>query len=428
MYRWPNNRPLVLSALGLLILVGIGGWFFAPNTSSPIGKYPVGAGNKNVVGGVAKSTRPTGESKAGTANTSPGFLEKAQQLRSIVSATDDSVAAWHRLVDEWVAINPIELLSFLESIVATDPFANTLLERAMKAWLSRDPVNAMAYAKQAILNEPSKQLWYLAPLMRAIATRDGMEEAVQLVRTLPQNDLLYQNAIPVLASFMRANTAGARSMIDSLPNDAVKPQLHEMFGAMDATMHGWEALDELAQNPSSKPYLADELTGLITGLYRRDAEKLLGWIESQAPSADLDIARQRIVQQEATTDPERGLKIALSIQTEQIKNEALKSALTQWFVKDRSKAEAWAIQSDVSPQIVAEVMTTTQDVPEQYFENKMAAARIMTDPIAQEKTQVLYYYAWVNTDPDAAYAWLATSNLSGGVKDMLSKQKGAISK
>lgn len=417
--RGPGSG-LLLRVLSLIVAIGVGAllsWRTTPVTSDVL-IHPQVLDHEAPPDDLVTRHDFTVKRSSGDA-TLDGFKNRASALR--LDPLSD-IQDWRTLFRDWIERDPVDAFSYLESWKG-DGRLDIWLPIAMRLWLSRDPTAASQYAASRVRLEPASYEWYLSPLLEHISRGEGIRGVTSFAGTLPQDYPVYNHVVPVLAKYMLDHVTTSRQVIDSLAHEPSKPGLYEMLGSMYALKMGWPGLDRLISDVSGAPYARNAYLGAMITLHRTEPAKVRAWLDSQPISEDLDLIRLRIANGSFVNDPEAAVRVAASISAPAVRAEAIGPALRGWLTADFNRAQAWAIESDIDPNVVAAAIVATEAPPSGFFEQKIKSITA-AEPRVRERQQVHYFLSWRRVAPDAADRWLESSALPAEVKQMLRQMNG----
>src|SRR5690606_17268502 len=132
-----------------------------------------------------------------------------------------------------------------------------------------------------------------------------------------------------------------------------KPGLYEMLGAMYGTLMGWEGLERAIRDVPDGQYARNIYVGAVLALRTKDPATVAACLDGVPSSEDLDLVRLRIASASSMNDPAAAVRVAARIAAPAVRTEAIARALRFWLTEDFNTAQAWAIESDIDPNVVA---------------------------------------------------------------------------
>ena len=286
----------------------------------------------------------------------------------------DPKAAFQWSRDSAIGHHPLVLRSVLEAWARRDPLAardalqdmrdpfqlRASLDSLISGWDASGQPGLMEYLRS--LPAGVDALMAMMPLARLRVLRDGPEGAFAWAEALPDDapeDVLRFK----LQMFRRVATAAA-------PVDPEKTA-------------AWAARH--AQGPNGDGLLARTGTGWVTR--SGGGEKALRWLSG------LEAGKQR--------------------------DAAVEDTYVAWTRRDPDGATAWLLSTSLEPWLEPALFVHASRLATSQPEQALSLARRMQNPEVRERTLVSIGNVWLQRDPDAARAWLASGEPTDAVREQI---------
>lgn len=262
------------------------------------------------------------------------FVEENANSRSL-----NSNVLLKPLVSSWASNNPEETLEWLNSLPENERQDNNLLSGLMEGWAVKDPYAAAGYLQENV--EPGKNREMLVGQIASHLFKQDPLEATKWAES--HTDLKFrEEAFEELAEDWAS--VNPKELASWLENHVDQDYSVEAF---EDLARGWVSQDPEAATAyfENLPDGRAKESGIYEMAVTWGKDDLLGlgqWLNGLPDSDVTDMGVKAYVERLAGQAPEAAIQSAMSINTDEIRDEAVHNIGRQWLRQDPEAATAWA--------------------------------------------------------------------------------------
>jgi hypothetical protein len=277
--------------------------------------------------------------------------------------------AFNDVLVGWTRRSPQAAADWLS---ATGMNSQSLVGSVARTWAEQDPKAALAWAK-AIPDKETRQSAYI-PVVSQWLVQKPAEAAAEFTDEASQPDGA-PIAITIADIWGTTDPAATSEWIASLPEGASKLQaaatLATVWAASDINAAvswatgltdwsvgkqvithigtSWGAIEPDAAltwlNTLPPAIAADGIIGAFNSWAATDAQRLRDWVDSNPPSASLDVARMALAEVYSDTDVQSSMDLAFQLSSATNRDNAIARYYRHWAKTDEAGASAWLTQN-----------------------------------------------------------------------------------
>ncbi|MGY8687531.1 MAG: hypothetical protein ACKVHP_07330 [Verrucomicrobiales bacterium] len=332
-----------------------------------------------------------------------------ENLGAVLQAFDEiPMRGEHReeyrmLVYAWASFDPEGALKFVdENANSRSINKNDLLKPVVASWATNDPEKALEWINALPENERSGNL--MSGLMEGWAVKDPYKAAEYLQENVEAGKSRERLAGEIASHLFKQSPADAAKWAEAQSDLGFRSEAFEELAEDWASVNpkelaGWlekhvdeeysvEAFQDLArgwvsQDPASATTFFEGLpdgAAKETGIYelavtwgKDDLPGLGEWLNGLPDSNVTDLGVKAYVNRLAQDSPAAAIESALSINGDEIRNEAVQNVGQQWFRQDPEAATAWASANGVP--VESFQPTNRQIIPQEHFQEVSEALK-----------------------------------------------------
>lgn len=235
-------------------------------------------------------------------------------------------------LEGWAKANPAAAFDWYEENVDLPRHQAKALVGILQEWTKVDPAGALETFRG--LGDPKDQMLAFSGLLDGVADAGYRRNLLTLIRSLPSDS----NRAEMVAQFVTrwayhdapatANWLGTVELSDYERERASHNLLFSWMNSDAKAAANWTIAN------AAEGKRKDAYSQVISSWVYRDSVALGEWLTTQPRSPETDPGRAHYVQQVAISDPERAASWALTISSDSLRQESLRTVLGVWRQRD----------------------------------------------------------------------------------------------
>jgi hypothetical protein len=449
-----KSRWVFAGFLGIALIVGLGVWLLRPQ-AAPLEHEP--AAVQPVAGAAVPATeewreRPPGPERDASLFVMLDALHRRDPEAALAQARDrvgtrEQAAIYGLFFDTFARENPTLAVARLAA-VPPGPGRENALRALASVWLRADAPAALAWARnlpgddrapamESALFELARrdplQVIELAPqslsgpalertLFHALQLMTAADPvaAAGLVRLLPAGETQTRAALDVARGLAVKDPAAALAFVGQLPvGPAQTLALNNALTSWAATAPA-AAAQYVAGLPAGTAQ--DAAAAHLAALLAIDPVNALAWANSLGAASARDAALIRIASTWAQADAPAASRWASAQPPGPATTTALGGALSYWLLVDAPAVRNFVSELPASSQPAAAASVAPQ-LAQRDPVGTIAWAQTLVAPAAREAAVMAAYSRWLDNEPAAARAWLATATIAPELRARLGEAR-----
>lgn len=239
----------------------------------------------------------------------------------------------------WAEQDPKAALSWAKTLQDND-IQQAALIPIVSQWLVQQPAEAAAeFADEAALAAG-------APIAITIADIWGTTDpaaASEWIARLPEGASKEQAASTLATVWAASDINAAVSWAAGLTNAEMKQKVITHIGTSWGAIEPDAALQWL--NTLQPSIAADGIIGAFNSWAATDAQRLREWVDSNPPSASLDVARMALAEVYSDSDVQSSMDLSFQLSSATNRDNAIARYYRHWMKTDEATASAWLTQN-----------------------------------------------------------------------------------